>query len=139
MVLADREGRARILFTDALTVPHHRRSFRHLVTEYRRAAGGCAKFVKTHRDAPLARKRLGQAILPPLVGLAALASAGLAVVDGHAFAVAAALAAGLAVLMAQEFRQSRTAESLAYPLGAHSGSCSPQVSVRGPSHRRSAK
>ena len=107
----------RILFTDALTGRHHhRRSFRHLVTEYRRAAGGCAKFVKAHREAPLARKRLQQAILLPLVGLAGLAGAGLAVVDGRALAVGAALAAGTVVLMAREFRQSRTAESLAYPL-----------------------
>ena len=72
--------------------------------------------MKTRRDAPLARKRLGQAILLPLVGLAALAGGGLTVADGHALAVGAALAAGTVVLIAREFRQSRTAESLAYPL-----------------------
>ena len=61
------------------------------------ANGGRARFVKAHRDAPLAHKRLQQAILLPLVGLAGLLGAGLAVVDGHALAVGAALAAGTVV------------------------------------------
>jgi putative flippase GtrA/GT2 family glycosyltransferase len=43
----------RILFTDQLTgAHHHRRSFWHLVTEYRRAAFGCARFVRKHPDSP---------------------------------------------------------------------------------------
>ena len=72
MVLAGHERPAhRILFTDELTGRHHhRRSFRHLVTEYRRAAQGCAKFIKTHPTVPLARKRRQQALLLPSAGLA---------------------------------------------------------------------
>ena len=106
----------RILFTDALTGRHHhRRSFRHLVTEYRRAAHGCAMFVRRHPDSPLARKRRQQALLLPLLGLAALAGAGAAVAQGHALAVATAMVAGMAFLMGREFARSRTAESLAYP------------------------
>ena len=73
----------RILFTDRLTGRHHhRRSFQHLVTEYRRAAHGCARFIKAHPDSPLARKRRQQALLLPLAGLAAVAAAGVAVVNG---------------------------------------------------------
>lgn len=106
----------RILFTDALTGRHHhRRSFRHLVTEYRRAAQGCARFIRTHPDCPLARKRRQQAFLLPLIGLTGLAAAGVASFQGQALPVAVAALAGLVYLMAREFASSRTAESLAYP------------------------
>lgn len=107
----------RILFTDQLTgAHHHRRSFRHLVTEYRRAALGCAMFIRKHPDSPLARKRRQQAFLLPLTGLAGLVGAGLAVTQGDGLAIAAVLVGGMVSLMAREFAHSRTAESLAYPL-----------------------
>jgi hypothetical protein len=107
----------RILFTDQLTGQHHhRRSFRHLVLEYRRAAHGCANFIKTHPDSPLARKRRQQAMLLPSAGLAGLATAGTAVVEGQWIAVTMVIAAGMGLLMAREFASSRTAESLAYPI-----------------------
>jgi putative flippase GtrA len=107
----------RILFTDELTGRHHhRRSFRHLVTEYRRAAHGCARFIKAHPDSPLARKRRQQALLLPTAGLAGLTAAGTAVVQGQWLAVAMVIAAGMGVLMARELASSRTVESLAYPL-----------------------
>ncbi len=107
----------RILFTDQLTGRHHhRRTFRHLVTEYTRAAGGCAQFVKAHPDSPLARKRRQQATLLPITGLAGLASLAAAAATGHALAALTVVAAGIGVLMAREFAHSRTAESLAYPL-----------------------
>lgn len=107
----------RILFTDELTGRHHhRRSFRHLVTEYRRAAHGCANFIKAHPDSPLARKRRQQALLLPSAGLAVLAAAGAAVAEGQWLAVTTAIVAGMGVLMARELMSSRTAESLAYPI-----------------------
>ncbi len=117
MVLAARKACHRILFSDQLTGRHHhRRSFRHLVTEYSRAAGGCAQFVKAHPDCPLARKRRQQATLLPITGLAGLASLAAAAATGHALAALTVVAAGIGVLMAREFAHSRTAESLAYPL-----------------------
>ena len=85
-----------------------------LVTEYRRAAEGCAKFIKTHPDSPLARKRRQQALRSLVPG-----SRGSPCWDGRSSR------AGLAVAMvmrrewgpmAREFAPSRTAESLAYPL-----------------------
>jgi putative flippase GtrA len=107
----------RILFTDELTGRHHhRRSFRHLVTEYRRAAHGCANFIKAHPDSPLARKRRQQALLLPSAGLAGFAAAGAAVAEGQWLAVTMVIVAGMGVLMAREVKSSRTAESLAYPI-----------------------
>ena len=106
-----------ISFTNQITGRHHhRRSFRKLVAEYRRAAGGCAEFVKKHPDSPLARKRLLQAITLPIAGLAAVILAITAVAAGHAVAVGISVVAGLGVLMAREFMNSRTAESLTYPI-----------------------
>ena len=100
------KGGHRILFTDELTGRHHhRRSFRQLVTEYRRAAGGCAQFIKTHPEAPwpvsgASRPR------PPLAGLAGVAGLAGAMATGHAYCSAVALVMG--VLMAREFAHSRT-------------------------------
>jgi len=111
------KGGVRIMFTDQLTGRHHhRRSFRRLVHEYKRAAGGCAKFIKRHPDSPLARKRLMQVIALPISGLLALAAAVAAVMTGHALAVAVAITAGTAVLTAREVAHSRTAESVVYPV-----------------------
>lgn len=107
----------RILFSDQLNGQHyHRGTFRQLVMEYTRAADGCAQFIRTHPDSPLARKRLWQATCLPLAGLTALTVAGAAIMMGLALVVAATMAAGIGVLMAREFKHSRSAESLTYPI-----------------------
>lgn len=107
----------RILFSDQLSGRHHHRcSFRKLVTEYGRAADGCARFIHAHPDSPLARKRRRQAIGLPLIAVVALTAAAAAAATGYALVVAVTIAAGIGVLMAREYRQSRTTESLAYPV-----------------------
>jgi GT2 family glycosyltransferase/putative flippase GtrA len=110
-----REGHE-ILFSRELTAAHHhRRSFRRLAREYRQASDGCAYFVQAHPDSPLARKRLLQAILLPLAGLAALAAAGLAVADGHGLVVAAIAGIAAILLAVRETIAARSAEGMIYP------------------------
>src|ERR1700751_6154827 len=59
-----------ILFSRELTAAHHhRRSFRRLAREYRQSSNGCAHFIRAHPASPLARKRLLQATLLPLVAV----------------------------------------------------------------------
>ena len=95
---------------------HHRRTFRQLAREYRRAADGCARFVKAHPSSPLARKRRWQAILLPCVAVGAAAAADAAFLSGYEIEAAAGAAAFAGAASVREFRTSRTTESLAYPL-----------------------
>jgi GT2 family glycosyltransferase/putative flippase GtrA len=105
-----------ILFSRELTAAHHhRRSFRRLAREYRQASHGCAYFVRAHPDSPLARKRLLQAILLPLAGLAALAAAGLAVAAGRGLDVAALAGFAVVLLAVREAIAARSAEGMIYP------------------------
>jgi succinoglycan biosynthesis protein ExoA len=105
-----------IMFSRELTAAHHhRRSFRRLAREYRQSSNGCAHFVRAHPDSPLARKRLLQAILLPLAGLAVLAGAGLAIAAGYGLDVAAATAATVVVLAVREAFVAQSAEGMIYP------------------------
>jgi putative flippase GtrA/glycosyltransferase involved in cell wall biosynthesis len=113
-----RVARARhpILYSDALTGRHHhRRKLRLLAREYIRAGNGCARFIQAHPSAPLARKRLWQALLLPLVVFAALALTAVAVAIGYGPSLACAITIATGCLMGWEFSRCRTAESLAYP------------------------
>lgn len=113
-----RVARARhpILYSDALTgLHHHRRKLRLLAREYLRAGNGCARFIQAHPDAPLARKRLRQAMLLPLGAFAALAVTVVMVATGYGLPLAYTIALGTGCLMGWEFSRCRTAESLIYP------------------------
>ena len=110
------KAKHKILFSGELTAAHHhRRSFRGLLREYRRAAHGCGYYVRAHRDAPLARKRLRQACLLPLLAVAGAVSVLLAVVTGHAMDVGGVLVAAAALLAVREVVKTRSAEAVAYP------------------------
>jgi putative flippase GtrA/GT2 family glycosyltransferase len=105
-----------ILFSGTLTAAHHhRRSFRHLVREYKQSARGCAHFIRRHPDSPLARKRRIQGLLLPPVGTAAAAAAIAASVAGQGLITAVLLAAVLTCLGAREAARSRSLEALVYP------------------------
>jgi len=101
---------------------HHRAGLGALNSEYRRSARGCAYFVRAHREAPFARKRLAQAVLLPVLAVLLIAGLGLAAAlgDGRLTALTVlALAGGCGlVLSAREFARTRTLESLLYPLPA---------------------
>jgi hypothetical protein len=106
----------RILFSGDLTAAHHhRRSYRDLMREYARSSEGCAQFVRTHPDCPLARKRLLQAILLPLAALIAAAVAACSVASGCGAYLGMASGGVLAALMAREVARTRRLEAVAYP------------------------
>ena len=105
-----------ILFTSTLTAAHHhRRSFRHLVREYRQSARGCAQFVRRHPDSPLARKRRLQGLLLPPAGAAGAVAAIGASLAGYGGITAVLLVAALTFLAGREVVRSRSLEALAYP------------------------
>ncbi|MBO0805685.1 MAG: glycosyltransferase, partial [Nocardiopsaceae bacterium] len=105
-----------ILFSRELTAAHHhRRSFRRLALEYRQSSHGCAHFVRAHPDSPLARKRLLQAILLPIAGLAAVVTAGLAVAAGRGMDVAITVGAAVVLLAGREVVAARSPEAVTYP------------------------
>jgi putative flippase GtrA/GT2 family glycosyltransferase len=108
-----------ILFSSELTAAHHhRRSFRHLVREYRQSAHGCAQFIRAHPDSPLARKRFAQAFGLPLGALGGLALVALAVADGHGALVAGLLAMATVLVTGREVGRARSLEGLTYPPAA---------------------
>jgi putative flippase GtrA len=94
---------------------HHRRGLRALTKEYRRSARGCAFFIRAHRDSPLARRRLWQAIALPLAAVALVAGTGVAAALGYGLAVAGLLWACLAILTVHQVVRSRSLESAVYP------------------------
>ncbi len=93
---------------------HHRQGMRALIREYRRSSRGCAYFIRAHLDAPLARRRLLQAVALPLlgivtaIGLGAGAAAGYAAIEAEAALAAAVLIAGFQAV------RSRRIEGVAY-------------------------
>jgi len=106
----------RILYSSELTAfHHHRRSFRHLIREYRQSAHGCAQFIKKHPDSPLAKKRAAQAFGLPIAAAGALALAGFAVADGYGALVGGLLMVAAIVMAGREVARSRSLEGLAYP------------------------
>jgi glycosyltransferase involved in cell wall biosynthesis len=105
-----------ITFSGALTaMHHHRRSLRKLAQEYRRSAEGCARFVRVHRNCPLARKRLYQAIGLPLALCGTLAGAGVALAAGLWLPLAVAAGAAAMLVTGREVWRSRRVEALIYP------------------------
>jgi glycosyltransferase involved in cell wall biosynthesis len=108
-----------ILFSGDLTAAHHhRRSFRRLVREYRQSASGCARFIRVHRDAPLARKRLLQAVLLPFAALFGVVLAATAAMAGYGTVLGVLALATLVVLAAREVARSRSLEAVTYPAAA---------------------
>jgi putative flippase GtrA/GT2 family glycosyltransferase len=94
---------------------HHRRGLRALTKEYRRSSRGCAYFIRAHRDSPLAKRRLRQAVVLPLAALAGTIGAAAAAADGHGRAVAAVILGCAALLAVHQVVRSRSLESVAYP------------------------
>ena len=91
---------------------HHRRGLRQLCQEYRRSGDGCARFILRYPGCPLARKRLRQAVVLPVAGLAlVLATAWMTgpVVPLAAVGLIAAASVGC------EYRHQRSPEALLYP------------------------
>ncbi|HEY1623892.1 MAG TPA: glycosyltransferase [Streptosporangiaceae bacterium] len=110
-----KEGQAILFSSDLTAAHHHRRSFRHLVREYRQSAHGCAQFIRAHPDSPLARKRTIQAFGLPVGALAALGVGAFAVTDGYGVLVAGLLAMGAVLVTGREVSRVRSLESLTYP------------------------
>ncbi len=94
---------------------HHRRGLRPLAKEYRRSSRGCAYFIRAHRDSPLAKRRLRQALILPIVAGAAAFALVAAAAEGYAAAVAGLLFGCAAVLAVHQVVRSRNLESIAYP------------------------
>ena len=95
---------------------HHRRGLRTLAKEYRRSSRGCAYFIRSHMDSPLAKRRLRQAIVLPLAAVAGAIGAVAAAVYGYGTAVAGLLLGGAAVLAVHQVVRSRSLESVVYPV-----------------------
>ena len=110
-----KEGHEILFSSDLTAAHHHRRSFRHLVREYRQSAHGCAQFIRAHPDSPLARKRTMQAFGLPAGALAAVGLGALAVVDGYGVLVTGLLAMAAVLVTGREVSRVRSLESFAYP------------------------
>jgi putative flippase GtrA len=94
---------------------HHRRGLRALAREYRRSSRGCAYFIQAHRDSPLAKRRLRQAIILPLVAIITAVGVVVAAAEGYSAAVAGLVLGCAAVLAVHQMVRSRNLESVAYP------------------------
>ena len=111
-----RDGHS-VLFSGELTAAHHhRRSYRKLLQEYARASEGCAAFVRRHPQSPLARKRLTQAITLPLLALVGACAAAVAIANGYAEPVGAAMLLGFLLLAGREVARTRRLEAVTYPI-----------------------
>jgi putative flippase GtrA/GT2 family glycosyltransferase len=95
---------------------HHRRGLLALTREYRRSSRGCAYFIRAHSQSPLAKRRLRQATVLPLVAIGGAASAVTAALYGHDIAVAGFVLGCIAVLTVHQVVRSRSLESVAYPV-----------------------
>lgn len=94
---------------------HHRRGLRPLAKEYRRSSRGCAYFIRAHRDSPLAKRRLRQALILPFVAIMAAVGVVAAAAEGYAVALAGLALGCAAVLAVHQVVRSRNLESVAYP------------------------
>ncbi len=111
------QGNHKILFSDDLTASHHhRRSFRGLFKEYRQAAHGCAHFMRTHPDSPLARKRKRQAYFLPTLAVACLMTLCLAMSTGHALLMGAVIGIFGLLVLGREMIAARSIEAVVYPV-----------------------
>lgn len=110
-----RAGFQILVSSDLVGLHHHRRGLAALGREYLRASEGCAKFIKTYPECPLARKRRRQAAIIPVFGSGLLALGG-GLLYWHEGAVVMSafcilpLAAGM-----WEFTRRRALEAFAYP------------------------
>lgn len=95
---------------------HHRRGLRALAKEYRRSSRGCAYFIRTHPDCPLAKRRWRQVFILPMAGIAVVLAAAAASATGHGPTVAAGALGCAAILAVHQVARSRSLESLAYPV-----------------------
>lgn len=108
-----------VLFTGELTAAHHhRRSFRKLVQEYRVSAEGCARFIRRHRDSPLARRRRDQAVWMPLAALTAIIVAVGALAMGEWKEIVGLMLVATIGMSFREVVTSRRPEAAAYPFAA---------------------
>ncbi len=110
-----RTGHAIRVCQDLYGWHHHRRGMRELVREYRRSSRGCAYFIRAHEDSPLAKRRLHQAMVLPLVAAVGAGGAAAAAVYGYGTAVAGLALGCAAVLTVHQVVRSRSLESAAYP------------------------
>ena len=94
---------------------HHRRGLRALGREYHLSSKGCAYFIRSHLDSPLAKRRLRQAVILPLAAVAGAVAAVVAAADGYRVPLAAVILLGVVMPAAQQIARSRRLESLAYP------------------------
>jgi 4-amino-4-deoxy-L-arabinose transferase-like glycosyltransferase/putative flippase GtrA/GT2 family glycosyltransferase len=94
---------------------HHRQSFRALAWEYRVSARGCAHFIRSHPDSPLARKRRSQARMLPLAALGLLAGAWLAALAGYGWQLMALAVVAACALAIREAFSARSLEAIVYP------------------------
>ena len=95
---------------------HHRRGLRALAKEYRRSSRGCAYFIRAHLDSPFARRRLLQAVVLPLAGVAGVIAAVAAVAAGYSRALVALVLGGAALLSVLQVGRTRRLESAVYPV-----------------------
>jgi 4-amino-4-deoxy-L-arabinose transferase-like glycosyltransferase/glycosyltransferase involved in cell wall biosynthesis/putative flippase GtrA len=110
------KNRHHILFSNLLNGRHHhRQGIRSLSREYRRAGEGCARFTLAHRDSPLARKRFLQAILVPVVSIAAIGAIAAAASAGYTSALLFVAGSCMLAVTGREIAHSRRLESATYP------------------------
>jgi putative flippase GtrA len=111
-------GYAVLVCSDLFGWHHHRRGLMALVREYRRSSRGCAYFIRAHQDCPFARRRLLQAVLIPLAGLAGAAAIAAAAADGESGRAAGLVLIFMMLLVAQQIgcMRMRRLEAVAYPV-----------------------
>jgi putative flippase GtrA/GT2 family glycosyltransferase len=110
-----RTGYGVLVCQDLVGWHHHRSGLRVQARDYRRSATGCAHFIRAHLDCPLAKRRLRQAVMLPLLATAAIGAAALGTAAGYGTAVAASALSLAAALAVHQVARSRRLEGLAYP------------------------
>ncbi|HEV2361080.1 MAG TPA: glycosyltransferase [Acidimicrobiales bacterium] len=121
---------------------HHRRGLRTLARDYWYSGRGCAEFIATHRDSPLARRRLLQ-----LGGVTAGAAALIASLLLAPAEIVLASVVGLALLLScVELVGTRRLRALTFPFvtsvlaaAFYAGAIGKAVGARGQAARRSAR
>jgi hypothetical protein len=93
---------------------HHRQGIKALIKEYKRSSRGCAYFIRAHTDSPLARRRLLQAVLLPLIATAAVVGLTVGATAGYGRVEAGAIMATIAAMLAYQIIRSRRLEAVGY-------------------------